>query len=257
MQSSVVELGGLECRILEAVPDGERPELVVVLCHGFGAPGTDLVGLAPEVLHIAPDLARRTRFLFPAGPLAPADLAMYGGRAWWPLDVNRLLLAIERGEMRLLRDQVPDGLAEARSRLTTLVDQVSRETGLPVSRFVLGGFSQGAMLATDVALRLPEAPAGLCIFSGTLLAEVEWRALAQRRGPLKVFQSHGDQDQVLPFVAAEWLRDLLIEAGMDVEYLPFHGGHQIPLEALERFAAMLSAALPTGEREEEGARIGG
>lgn len=237
MQSYGANYGGLECQVVDGAEGS--PELVVVLCHGFGAPGTDLVGLGPELLHLAPELKGRVRFVFPAAPLAPPDLAMYGGRAWWPLDVNRLLVAIETGQTRFLCEMVPEGLAAAREKLNGLIDEVGRQTGLPIARFVLGGFSQGAMLATDVMLRLPESPAGLCVFSGTLLCESEWRPLAERRGPLKVLQSHGYQDQILPFAAAEWLRDLLAGAGMEVEFIPFQGGHQIPLEALEQFAAML------------------
>ena len=242
MQSYGATLGGLKCRIVDSSAE-TTPELAVVLCHGFGAPGTDLVGLAPELFHIAPELAGRVRFVFPAAPLAPGDLALYGGLAWWELDINRLVMAIERGEMRLLRDEIPAGLAAAREQFTRLLDDLRQQTGLPGSRLVLGGFSQGAMLATDVALRLPEAPAGLCIFSGTLLAEAEWGPLARQRGPLRVFQSHGREDQILPFVAAEWLRDLLVESGMEVDFLPFRGGHQIPVDALERCAAMLVRAL--------------
>jgi predicted esterase len=60
---------------------------------------------------------------------------------------------------------VAQGLDEARKAVLAMVEQVQRDTGLPLSRFILAGFSQGAMLATDVALHLPESPAALCIFS--------------------------------------------------------------------------------------------
>jgi phospholipase/carboxylesterase len=237
MRSYGAELGGLECRVVENASAGRPPELAVVLCHGFGAPGTDLVGLAPELFHLAPELP--ARFIFPAAPLAPGDMAMFGGRAWWDLDVNRLVMGMERGEFHLLREEIPPGLATAGEHLSRLVEETLGDLNLPVSRLVLGGFSQGAMVATDVALRLPKAPGGLCIFSGTLLAESQWRPLALKRGEITVLQSHGYQDQVLPFVAAEWLRDLLREAGMGVTFLPFHGGHEIPVQALERCAEML------------------
>jgi phospholipase/carboxylesterase len=57
---------------------------------------------------------------------------------------------------------------------------------------------------------------------------------------MHVLQSHGDEDQILPFEAAEWLRDLLVEAGCDVEFIPFHGPHTIPPVALLRFIERLS-----------------
>jgi phospholipase/carboxylesterase len=232
-------LGGLECRTVDWLEDGEQPGLAAICCHGFGAPGRDLVALAAELVTLEPALADVARFVFPAGPMDLDGLGIPGGRAWWYIDVNRLVTAVERGEAHQLRDVCPDGLAEARAMLTNLVDELRGATGLPASKIVLGGFSQGAMLSTDLALRMPEAPGGLCILSGTLICEREWRELAKDRGPLGVVQSHGYDDPILPFEAAEWLRDLLVESGLPVEFVPFHGMHSIPPEALRRVAKLL------------------
>ena len=109
---------------------------------------------------------------------------------------------------------------------------------------MLGGFSQGAMLATDVALRLDEPPAGLVIFSGTLVNEAEWAARAPRRAGLGVLQSHGRQDPLLPFDNAVALRDLLAGAGLAVDFFAFDGGHALPPDALLRLGAFLAARLP-------------
>jgi len=109
-----------------------------------------------------------------------------------------------------------------------------------MDRLVLGGFSQGAMLATDVTLRLEEAPAGLCVLSGTLLCEKEWRLRAARRAQLPILQSHGRQDPILPFQGAVWLQEMFEGAGMTVEFHPFDGPHTIPesvLTATARFIA--------------------
>lgn len=236
-------LGGLRCYVYDQLPPGERPQLAAVLCHGFGAPGSDLAGLGPEVLRLQPKLAAAVRFYFPEGPLSLAEAGIPGGRAWWMLDIAKLNLAIQTGGLRDLRNDHPPELPASRENLTNLVREVQRQTGLPTAQFVLGGFSQGSMLATDVALRLPEAPALLTVFSGTLLAEDEWRDLAARRGPLNVLQSHGREDMVLPFQAAEWLRELFTASGFDVEFLPFHGPHTIPAEAVRRFAARLEASM--------------
>ncbi|MCB2067917.1 MAG: dienelactone hydrolase family protein, partial [Erythrobacter sp.] len=119
------------------------------------------------------------------------------------------------------------------------------EYSLPVSRIVVGGFSQGSMLATDVTLRLSGPPAGLVIYSGTLLNEAEWSSLAPERSGLSVLQSHGTEDPILPFVAAEWLRDLLTASGLDVEFQSFRGGHTITNAAIESTAAMLQAVGQT------------
>lgn len=240
MKLTTQELGGLTCRVVDALPDGEPPKLAAVICHGFGAPGTDLVGLGGEILSMQPQLADALRFYFPEAPLSLAQLGMPGGRAWWMLDIDKLNAAIETGEFRDLRNDHPPQLPAAREKLTALIESVRDETGLPMSRIALGGFSQGAMLTTDVALRLPDPPALLAVFSGTLLSEEEWRDLASNRGALDVLQSHGRQDPILPYQAAEWLRDLLRDAGADVEFLPFDGPHAIPPQALDRFATRLS-----------------
>src|SRR5262245_63343004 len=92
---------------------GDGP--LVVLLHGFGAPGEDLVPLW-RVL----DVPSAVRFVFPAAPLLIDPI--WGGRAWWPIDMERLQRAMLRGETRILADDVPAGLAPARERLDALLD---------------------------------------------------------------------------------------------------------------------------------------
>jgi phospholipase/carboxylesterase len=239
MRTSRSVIAGIECRSVDWLREGSSPQVLVVLCHGFGAPGDDLVPLAAELVALRPRLAENVRFVFPAGSMRLDQQGVPGGRAWWHIDVNRLVTALERGEIGLLRRERPEKLPAAREALAGLVEELGETTGVPVSKFVLGGFSQGAMLAIDLALRLPERPGGLCVLSGSLLNEDEWRTLAAARGPLPVVQSHGYDDQILPFKGAEWLRDLFAEAGLDVDFLPFHGMHSIPPQALERLAALV------------------
>jgi phospholipase/carboxylesterase len=237
MPQVATQIGPLACRVFQQ--SDSPPELLVVMCHGFGAPGDDLVPLAPDLVRRRPELAH-TRFVFPAAPLSLSSLGPgYGnGRAWWMLDMERLM-SLSPVEYRA---EVPEGLAAARRALLAVLDELTRSTGLPRSKCVLSGFSQGAMLATDVALRLEEAPAALGILSGTLISEVQWRAKAAARKGLRVFQSHGREDPLLPYLNAEALRDLLSGAGLDVAFLPFEGGHGIPLEAVEGLADLLSSA---------------
>ncbi len=240
MNIEPTKLGNLNCIVMDLLPEGKSPDLLVVLCHGFGAPGDDLAGLGPEILRREPGLAEHVRFVFPEAPLSLDSLGMYGGRAWWHLDIAAFNAAIESGNPRILRDDKPEGLTFAQEMLTELVTLASEKWNVPLSRTVLGGFSQGSMVATEVTLRLPESIAGLCVFSGTLINEKEWKELAPAREGLPVLQSHGRQDPILPFVAAELLRDLLTEAKLDVQFIPFAGPHTIPLEALEAFCGMLS-----------------
>jgi phospholipase/carboxylesterase len=240
------QLGSLSCRVYQEAAG--PPTLAVVLCHGFGAPGDDLVSLGPELVRRSPALAP-VRFIFPSAPLSLAGImpsAMGDSRAWWMLDMERMI-AIRMGQgpqtPEQLRAEVPDGLPQARRALMGLVDAAARATSLSLSRLVLGGFSQGAMLATDVAFRLEEAPAALAILSGAVVAEPDWRARAPARRGLRVLQSHGTEDPILPYDNAEVLRELLTEAGLKVDFVPFPGGHTIPMEALERLAQLLTGLM--------------
>lgn len=238
-------MGGLDCVVVDDLPEGGKPSLLVVLCHGFGAGGDDLVSLGGELLRGTEALAGKVRFVFPAAPLSLAEYGYGDARAWWLIDMMRLQRLQQGGPdaLKALREEIPEGLAKARKLLLALVDELSRTTGLPLGKIVLGGFSQGAMLATDVALRLEEAPAALVAMSGTLLCEGEWRKRAPLRKGLAVFQSHGRQDLILPFANATALKELLEGAGLTVEFLPFNGPHTIPAEALEKIGALLSKKL--------------
>ena len=95
------------------------------------------------------------------------------------------------------------------------------------------------MLACDVALRTQMPLAGLALLSGTLIAEPEWRPLAPARKGLRAVVSHGQNDPILPFAAAEGLRDFLVGAGLDVKWVPFRGGHEIPPSALDGLSKMI------------------
>lgn len=239
MNLKTTALGGLNCRLVDQLSAGQSPSLAVVMCHGFGAPGTDLVGLGPELLQLEPALQQSVQFVFPEAPVSLDEIGMFGGRAWWMTDVGRFQAAIEQGKVRELCSETPEGLPPARELLMALLDEYREQTGLSMSRFLLGGFSQGSMLATDVTLRLPESPAGLCVYSGALVSEDEWRKLAGNRKSLPALQCHGRQDPVLPFVAAEWLNELLTAGGLDVEFAPFDGQHTISMDGLQRLAAMI------------------
>jgi phospholipase/carboxylesterase len=233
------EFGKLDCTVVSSASSINPPKHCVVFCHGFGAPGTDLVPLGNELAALLGD-SEPYFYVFPEGPLDLAAQGMSGARAWWMVDIERYQRAMSRPEeLARLAKQIPVGLREASALLQNLLMDVQRQTGIPLQRTVLGGFSQGSMIATDAALRLPEPPAALCILSGSILAEEEWRPLANKRGPLPVLQSHGYFDPILPFRAAQMLRDLLTEAGLAVDFLPFDGPHTIPFEALERTAALM------------------
>lgn len=215
--------------------------LTVILMHGYGAPGDDLVGIGGAI-----DAPAGTTFVFPEAPNALGDAAMMSllgdARAWWPIDIGRYQRAIMQGTLDELVDEIPDGMKEAREQLIAMLDVYERETKTPGERIVLGGFSQGSMLATDVALRTQRPLAGLVVMSGALLAAREWLPLMSGRKDLRVFQSHGTEDPILPFPIAERLRHVLEEAGMRVSFTEFEGGHGIPPEVMRDLGTWLKTA---------------
>lgn len=238
-----ISIGKLRARITGGDDrEGSGSGPVVVLLHGYGAPGDDLVPLWRVI-----DVPQGTRFVFPEAPIRLADTALgaaYGeGRAWWPIDMAALQMSMMRGEVRDLTRDVPQGSDVAREALVGFVEGIPAALGCSPDRIALGGFSQGAMLATDVTLRTELPIAALVVMSGTLLADNEWTPLMPRRKGLRVLQSHGKEDPILPFAIAEQLRDRMTTAGLDVRFIPFRGGHAIPPDVLQGVGTVLRAAF--------------
>lgn len=230
-----LQLGELTAQLVGGTDgDGGGEGPIVILMHGFGAPGTDLVPLASELR-----TRDAVRFLFPAAPLGlepgPFDQV---GRAWWRIDREALEVAILTRRYEELVRHTPAGLSDARRTVDSLLGQLSEELGSNAPVF-LGGFSQGAMLATDTVLRSDRLFAGLIVLSGALICEMDWSALASSRAGLPVFQSHGQVDPILPFPAAERLRDTLTAGGLSVEFRSFPGGHGIPGEVLRALGSFI------------------
>jgi phospholipase/carboxylesterase len=207
---------------------------VVVLLHGYGAPGEDLVPLQ-RVLPVP----REVRFVFPEAPLSPAELRAFGGRAWWNIDIMALQQAMAEGRARERLYTVPDGLAEARAQVVAMLDALQRELGVSSDQIILGGFSQGSMLACDLALRDSRPFAGLVLLSTTPLCIQEWQPLMAARKGLPVLQTHGTHDQLLPHALAEEERDMLRAAGLDVTWVSFRGGHELPSQVLDALAQFI------------------
>jgi phospholipase/carboxylesterase len=207
---------------------------MLVLLHGYGAPGDDLVPLARQLV-----VPSNVRFAFPAAPLA-LEMGGSSARAWWELDMVELQRAVMLGDFETLKTRVPAGLSAARGALTELLDVLESEHGARREQLVLGGFSQGAMLATDWTLRAERPPAALVIMSGSLICRDEWLPLMKARAGLPVLQSHGRADPVLSYELAEELRLALTAAGAPVEHVPFSGGHGIPNGVVEALSALIA-----------------
>jgi phospholipase/carboxylesterase len=234
-----LQVAGLNVRVVGGTDregGGEGP--LVVLLHGYGAPGDDLVPLQ-RVLAVPRDV----RFAFPEASLAPPEMAMYGGRAWWNIDVMALQRAAAQGRARERMNETPAGLSEARALVTAMLDALVRELKVPENKLVLGGFSQGAMLALDVALHTTRPLAGLILLSATLLNREVWQPLMAARKALPVLQTHGTLDPLLPFDVAVELRDMLKAAGLTVDWVEFTGGHELPQPVVDAMTKLVSRVV--------------
>ncbi len=208
---------------------GDGP--LVVLMHGFGAPGTDLIGLW-RVLDVPHDV----RFAFPE---APNEMpGMFGARAWWNLDMARAEAALAQGP-RSYASEVPPGMEQATDQVVDMLGEMQDVLGAPDERLVVGGFSQGSMAACNAVFTRSISPAALVILSGTPVNLSAWKEGMPRRKGVRVFQSHGERDPLLSFHAAEELRDAMREAGLRAEWVPFRGAHEIPMSVLDRLAGFL------------------
>jgi len=109
-------------------------------------------------------------------------------------------------------------------------------------QLLLAGFSQGAMLALDVALTASPAPSRVALLSGALLVEAAARFEAPRETRPALFISHGRQDRRLPFSGAEGMKAALEAHGFPVTWRPFEGGHEIPEPIVAELQSFLFGA---------------
>ena len=207
----------------------EDPNALAVIClHGYGADMRDLAPLAPEI-----PVERPVRWLFPNGP----ETLEWGGRAWFPIDVAAFEEAQRTGKPRDLSAGEPAGMAESRRELQAFIEKL----GAPWEKIVVMGFSQGAMMSVDLAMRAPRAPAGVGILSGTFVDRKAVAALAPGKKGLAFFQSHGSVDPILGFQEALKLEKALKDAAWIGDLRRFEGGHAIPAELLPELGAWLQA----------------
>lgn len=216
MQYQKKQYGPLE--VIE-VPNEARSGPYIILFHGYGADAFDLLPLSTTL-----DPTHQATWLFPQGHLEIHFSPSYMGHAWFPVDIEALRKANESGIDYELFKTSPPELHKARD----LVMQMLKIKEIPISEVILGGFSQGSMLAIEVALTAEESPGGLIVLSGTLLDEKRWSTLALKRAQLPFFQSHGDHDPLLPLKDAVKLEKIFLDAGMPGKLHSFQGGHEIP-----------------------------
>lgn len=224
LSKSVID--GIECLTLIR----ENAKKTAIILHGFGA---DMNDLAP--LHTYMDPSGKFNWIFPNGiqevPVGPH----VSGRAWFPIRMAEIEEAAMRGDVVDFADVCPPGLVEAETRLKTFIKTLRIKS----EDLILGGFSQGAMMACQIALTLPDDVAAMLLFSGNCINFQVWSENAERHKKLPFIQSHGKDDPILGFKHAERLYGMLKGAGLKGEFIPFKGFHEIPLPVIREAAKFL------------------
>ena len=190
----------------------------VVLIHGRGADMNDLADLAAMF-----DVSGGARFIFPNAPKAFEPYpGMSFGWTWfdgWPPE--------------------PGSVDESRKTLLAFTDDLLAKH--PTSKLILGGFSQGAMMALDAGLRTERELAGIVAMSGGLYEQQLPDLAARNHVPVLI--GHGSVDDVVPVTYARRARRVLEDAGFDVEYHEYPMGHQIVVEEIAVVKAFLERVL--------------
>ena len=198
------------------------PKQLVVLCHGLGADGHDLIDLAPTWGHALPDA------LFVSVD-APFEHESGFGRQWWSV-----------------ADRSPPVMAEGARRaagfLDAFIDAELARLALPPDAYALMGFSQGAMTVLFTGLRRATAPRAILAFSGALVSPETLAAELANRAP--VLLVHGEADDVVPAQRSHDAEAALRAADVPVEavYVP-RLGHGIDDTGLSMGALSLQRAF--------------
>jgi phospholipase/carboxylesterase len=206
---------------------GGKPRQLVILLHGLGADGNDLIGLAPYWAPLLPE----AEFVSPNAPF-PCDMAPYGYQ-WYSS-----------------QDRSPGaqlaGVRAAAPILDAFIDEALAERGLEASALALVGFSQGSVMSLYAGPRRAEQIAGIIGYSGRLVAPELLPAELRSRPPVLVV--HGTEDPLVPFTALGEAEAGLKAAGIPVASLACSGiGHSIDEAGLRRGGQFLKDVL-TGTR---------
>ena len=198
---------------------GPDPKWTVIWLHGLGADGHDFAPIVPELLRPGwPAL----RFVFPHAPTRAVTIN--GGvpmRAWY--DIR---------DMDLANRADAEGVAESIAQVDALIEREARR-GIPASRIILAGFSQGGAITLAAGIARQSPLAGLVALSTYLpLGPASMAALtdAARRQPL--FMAHGMHDPVVPYTGGKRSRDAMRDAGFDVEWRAYPMAHQVCAEEI-------------------------
>jgi len=217
----------LQCVEVQTSPS---PDATVVLLHGLGADGYDFVPVVRELeTHGAPP----ARYVFPHAPTMPVTInGGYVMRAWYDI------LGTD-----LVRREDERGIRASQRMVEALIErEVAR--GVPRSRIVLAGFSQGGAITLHTGLRQTHPLAGLIALSCYLpLADSFAKEAAAGSRGVPVFLAHGTQDPVVPLARGAASRDALKAAGYAVEWHDYPMPHSVSAEEIRDIAAFMQRVL--------------
>jgi phospholipase/carboxylesterase len=204
---------------------GGKPRRLVILLHGLGADGNDLIGLQQYWGRLLPE----AEFVSPNAPF-PCDMAGYGYQ-WFSVQ--------DRTPAAMLA-----GVRAAAPILDAYIDEELQKRGLTESDAALVGFSQGTMMSLYVGLRRERPLAGILGYSGRLIGPELLAGELRSRPP--VLLVHGTEDPLVPFESMAAAETALNAAGVPVETLACPGiEHSIDPEGLQRGGLFLHQVLST------------
>ncbi len=214
----------------ETVTTSDHCTASVIWLHGLGADGNDFVPVVPE-LGLVKELG--VRFVFPHSDVRPVTLN--GGmsmRAWYDIkSLDRDGRADEEG-MRQSQAQIEQLIARENAR------------GVPTSRIVIAGFSQGGAVALQVGLRHADKLAGIMALSSYLALEGSLEAeLSEANRNTPVFMAHGTHDPMVGLELGTQSRKVLIAQGVEVEWHDYPMAHQVCVEELQDIGRWLNKVL--------------
>ncbi len=202
---------------------GSEPNALVILVHGYGSNGEDLISLARMIQPVLPNAA----FVAPNAPLQIPRMA--AAFQWWPIETFSMA---ERAA----------GAGSAAPGLDAFITQELEKTGLASDRLLLVGFSQGTMMALHVGLRRSEPVAGIVGISGMLVAPELLESDIRARPPVLLI--HGTDDDVVPFRSMDLASTALSTVGITVETHTSPGiGHSIGQDGLAAATAFAKRVL--------------
>jgi phospholipase/carboxylesterase len=217
----------LECVELQT---HSAPTASILWLHGLGADGFDFVPVVRELQALG---APAARYVFPHAPQRPVTInGGYVMRAWYDI----LGTQIDRNE-----DEA--GIRQSQAQIEALIDrEVAR--GMPRSRIVLAGFSQGGAITLQTGLRQSEPLAGLVVLSAYLpmAASAATESTAAGRA-MPLFMAHGRDDTVVPIDRAEASREALTALGCRVQWHEYAIPHSVCEEEIRDLTQFLGEAL--------------